>query len=494
MPRDVEIPPSSLCLTESIRDIGYSVETAVADIIDNSISAKASNINIRFTWNSGNPWLAIIDDGCGMGERQLISSMRLGANNPRNSRKKNDLGRFGLGLKTASFSQCRMLTVLSLKDSKVSCCRWDLDKIQNPENEWKLTVFSEEDISKFDNLLDLKKTFLHKKKSGTIVFLENIDRLMEQIASHENKFNEVLSNVKTHLELVFHRFISPDKGKDKINFYFNLNPLKAFDPFNTKMSTELRNELFRFEGEFINVQPYILPHHNKVSKSNWEKYKGKFGYLHNQGFYVYRNRRLIINSTWFRLIPKTELTKLLRVKIDISNSLDHLWKIDIKKSNAYPPEGIRDALKQIIGRIESSGKKVYHQRGHRRSSRFSIPIWNRVDNKGQISYLINREHPSVENFRKSLPKCSEKELMKLIKLFESTYPKESLFYDLTSNPELSVNSNLEKSQLENLLEMFINDSQPDTSKERLREILQVDPFSSYKDIVEQIFRERNYEF
>lgn len=106
---DINLSPRPSALLESLRSIGYTLETALADIIDNSITANSSSISVRFAWNNGDPWIAIIDDGDGMSNDELINAMRFGSRNPVEKRAKNDLGRFGLGMKTASISQCRHL-------------------------------------------------------------------------------------------------------------------------------------------------------------------------------------------------------------------------------------------------------------------------------------------------------------------------------------------------------------------------------------------------
>jgi hypothetical protein len=336
----IDLSPSPSSLIESLRDIGYSIEAAVADVVDNSITALSSLVDLRFSWNSGAPWLAIVDNGYGMAHAELIAAMRFGSMSPLDKREANDLGRFGLGLKTASFSQCRCLTVLSKKDGVLSCCQWDLDSIlKSNSQKWLLRVLSKEEVEKHGVLTVLKAEFLNSYDSGTIVLWDQIDRIDAGADAEvkESKFHECLNSVRSHLELVFHRYISPEAGRSKVRFRFNKDEMEAFDPFNTSKSVERQSSDFKCEGENIHVQPYVLPRHNAVSKSEWKKYEGQAGYLHEQGFYVYRNRRLIIKGTWFRLIPKAELTKLLRVRVDIPNTLDHLWRIDVKKSQASPP-------------------------------------------------------------------------------------------------------------------------------------------------------------
>jgi hypothetical protein len=492
----IDLAPNPKSLFESMRDLGYSIETAIADIVDNSITADAKLIDIRFSWNNGLPWLAIIDSGTGMNEMELNTAMKLGSMSPLEYRAPEDLGRFGLGLKTASFSQCRCLTVVSKKNNIVIGAQWDYDKICSSENgQWPLCLLTESDINDFTELSLLKTEYLKKYKSGTIVFWQKIDRIYEgsSVVSKEAIFNETLNNVRSHLELVFHRFLSPEPGNLKIDIFFNKSPLEAFDPFNTKKSTELRKEEFRFENKRIFVQPYILPHHNKVSKTEWKKYEGK-GYHHEQGFYVYRNRRLIISATWFRLIPKQELTKLLRVKVDIPNSLDHLWKIDVKKSNAFPPAGVRENLKRILTKIEFSGKQVYKQRGQRITSKIEIPAWERIAKDNQIFYAINKKHPLLEQLMDSLTYTQQSLLSHIIEMLQSSFPRDAFFSDVAANPEQVNTVALEREKIEELLSIFLGTSQEKPLKKQLREILTIDPFATNKSLTEEIFLERKYEY
>jgi hypothetical protein len=146
---------------ESIRDIGYSFEVAVADLIDNSVTAGCSDLQIIMV---PHPELifCLLDNGVGMSEHEIVEAMRLASRNPKEIRGKTDLGRFGLGLKTASFSQCRKLTVISKKDAVISCRQWDLDYISD-QNKWLL--ITPEDYSDLPLLRELDEL-----KSGTLVY------------------------------------------------------------------------------------------------------------------------------------------------------------------------------------------------------------------------------------------------------------------------------------------------------------------------------------
>ena len=242
--------------------------------------------------------LAILDDGQGMDRDTLIEAMRPGSQNPLDSREENDLGRFGLGLKTASFSQCRKLTVVSSKNNIKTAALWDLDYVTE-QNDWSLQLPEKEDLDSVyivDNL----------EENGTLVIWENTDRILDDTVAEKTEYivYEKIQDLQKHLEVVFHRYLA---GKDKISIYINDTQLKPFDPFFTSHSAtdELQEEIISVNGEKVHIQPYLLPHYTKVSAQDYEYYEGIGGYLKNQGFYVYRNRRLLIFGTWFRLIPET---------------------------------------------------------------------------------------------------------------------------------------------------------------------------------------------
>ena len=486
----LNIQPSPLALVQSLRDIGYSMESAVADIIDNSITAGADNIHVRFAWNEGNPWIAVIDDGCGMSHAELTDAMRLGSKNPLEEREENDLGRFGLGLKTAAFSQCRQLTLISQKNGMTACREWDLDLIEeNPADGWRLRVIEFSDLQK-DKVIAGPLSAL--QGDGTIVLMRKLDRY----DGMEKKLNSLIKHTRTHIELVFHRFLSPRRGNKSIKILLNNDALTAFNPFNpTHPATqELPVQSIHVDGQSVKVQPYVLPHYNKISRSEYEKYSGTGGYLQNQGFYVYRNRRLIISGTWFRLIKKEELTKLLRVQIDLPNSLDYLWKIDVKKSHASPPEAIRNELKLIIDRIAAAGKRVYRQRGKKLANTVKVPGWVRKAAEGKITYEINRDHPLIEQVKESLPAEKQRGFNDLIFMLEGSFPTELFYSDVAKKPEALCKPKFNEEQFSSLLDIFIKQivasGVPET--ELASRLASIDPFAAYPEEVEKFLQQRGY--
>lgn len=489
------LEPSPSSLMESLRDIGYSMETALADVIDNSITAEATRIDIFFSWNLAKPWLAIQDDGHGMTEAELLYAMRLGSNNPLNERSENDLGRFGLGLKTASFSQCRQLTVITKKSNTLSAMEWDLDQItDNPIDGWKIKILSREDLNELVDITNLLEN-LESTNSGTIVVWRKLDRLdtFDSQAIRERKLNNLIDSSRNHIELTFHRFLNAGAGNKSTKMYINGDMLLGVDPFNTShiATLELPKQAIYVDLKEIIVQPYILPHYTKVSAQDYDKFSGDGGYLHNQGFYVYRNKRLIIKSTWFRLMPKEELTKLIRVRVDIPNSLDHIWKIDVKKSNANPPESVRKGLKQIISEVEYSGKRVFKQKGHRLKSKVLEPVWNRTVASGKVMYEISKSHPLIDTFKANLDSESQRDFLNILKSIESSFPSDLYFNDFANSPESVDKPLVSEEELTNILKVFtpLYLATCNTQDDLINKLIQIEPMASSPQLTHKIINE-----
>jgi hypothetical protein len=411
---DIAAPrPDSLI--QSLRAFGYSPETAIADIVDNSISAGSKNIDILFHWDGPDSFITICDDGHGMLER-----------GPK------DLGRFGLGLKTASFSQGKRLTVASKSNSsKISLRSWDLDYVTEC-GEWRLLKScSPVMTSQLDRLDDVS--------SGTIVLLENLDRLTfgTQVDNprDQNKFLEDAERVKNHIAMVFHRYLERPGGP-KITV--NSRPVKPWDPFlTTEAATQnLTEEAHHILGGKLIVRPYVLPHVTKIDQAVYDKAAGPKGWNAQQGFYVYRNSRLLVAGEWLGLgFQKEEHYKLARILLDIPNSMDEHWEIDVKKSRAYPPAVFRSELKRIAQLTRQQAAEVYRHRGkvlaREHSGSFSY-TWNRKVTHGKISYSINRDHPFIKMLIDQ--QGTKNEVSNLLKLIEETVPVPLIMVDNAENP------------------------------------------------------------
>ena len=438
MANNIQLSPHPAALIESLRSIGYTAETALADIIDNSITANAAHITIQFRWKEKDSWIAIIDDGHGMSSEELTNAMRFGSSSPLEDRDKNDLGRFGLGMKTASISQCRQLTVASKYKEGINVRQWDLDKISKQKSDdWLLSILSDGDVKNDTLLSELINNHLAKKNAGTILLWRQLDTSLvgEHMHHDENRFNEIMDTSRKHLETVFHRFLSPGPGQISTHMDFNGSALIAFDPFGPPVNArqELTAEDIIIDQHTIKVQPYVLPHHSKVSRSEYIKYAGEAGYLANQGFYIYRNKRLIVKATWFRLIKKEEMNKLIRIRVDIPNSLDHLWSINVNKSQVRPPESVRKELRKIIKRIEGKGKMVFKRRATKLSNRTLTPVWKREAMGGKIQYKINENHPLLSHLLNNGPKEYAQQLRSCFQLIDQSFPFDAYYADVASD-------------------------------------------------------------
>jgi len=479
----IELTPRASVMIEAMRDIGYSFDSAVADIIDNSIAAGAQNIDLRYGWKTDLPWIAIIDDGCGMSRAELLEAMRPGSKDPRHERAAHDLGRFGLGLKTASFSQCRELTALTRQSEEPNGMRWDLDRV-SVTNKWEITELQESDLQ------DLPVP--PPTHRGTVILWRKIDRL-ELTGIGEvghDAFNELMSIVRQHLARIFHRFLSGELGHKKIRISINGTDIEPYDPFaELNIATQkFPPEVVRFRDSEVKIQAFVLPHHSKVSAKDYERLAGPEGYLRNQGFYIYRNRRLIIWGSWFRLARQEELTKLARVRIDIPNNTDHHWGIDVRKARAHPPLIVKNRLRQVIEQIRSGARRPYTQRGRVIVETHASPVWVRKMHNDRIEYVINDEHPLLAELLTDLQVADRQRLRQMIRMFGQTFPAAAFFSDYSNTPKQIESEHPDMDMMLALAKMLIQ-ANPDLDQTGLATVLtSMEPFSRYPDQIGVITR------
>lgn len=452
---------------ESIRDIGYSFEVAVADLIDNSITAGSNNLNIEIV-PQPEPVFTMLDDGKGMSEFEIVEAMRLASKNPKEVRNKNDLGRFGLGLKTASFSQCRKLTVLSKKDEVISCRQWDLDYISE-KNEWLL--ITPDEYRHFPLFTDLNNL-----ESGTLVCWQLLDRL------DKTNLTNIIDQVRKHLALVFHRFL---EGADQkaIKIKINNNPVLPFNPFNlTHPATQqLQLEKIKVYTSDVYIQPFILPHHSKLSQQEYEFYATEEGYIKSQGFYLYRGNRILIYGTWWGLHKTADAHKLVRIKIDIPNDMDALWGIDIKKSTARPAEAIKSDLRRIISHVTEIGSKPFTGRGRRIEDKTVIQFWEIMPLVDGFRFSINQNHPLFTNLQSDLSPVALEKLLLYLKGLQAYLPTDAIQFKLQNNPhQLKQLSAFSEQDVKKLTERLLAAGLP---QPYIEDLLKTEIFINRKDLI-----------
>lgn len=428
----LEVIPDPTSLIESMRAVGYSAEAAVADVMDNSISAGASTIRVQYD-AIHSPYVAVLDDGRGMLPEELTNAMRHGSTNPADQRDARDLGRFGLGLKTASLSQCRKLTVVSKKGGRTSARCWDLDVVRQT-SQWLVVVPPQSDMEK----LPLYGR-LSAQESGTLVIWQDLDRLTAGAGNPQLEMTTKMSPLLEHLALVFHRFTAKEAEHPVVIITVNGQPLPSRDPFLSSNSYRqvLEGQLIKHARGEVRVAPFILPPISQLTPEEVDMAGGREGLRGSQGFYVYRSRRLVIWGTWFRLVPKQESYKLTRVRVDIPNSFDELWALDIKKSAAYPPDIIRERLRQLIPHFAEKSRKAIVYAGRKSVGSSAItPLWVRFEPKhGSFSYQVNSEHPLIAELGKTLDPSQQNHLGVILEHLGVSIPYEGIYADMCGDQQ-----------------------------------------------------------
>jgi hypothetical protein len=417
--------PNPKSTINSYRSFGYNLSTAIADIVDNSISANATEIKISFKWDGQNSYISVLDNGIGMNVSELVLALTPGGKDPEDERHLNDLGRFGMGLKTASFSQCKRLTCITKKENNFTIKRcWDIDFI-NQENEWQLLDYVS-DISFCDGI--------NNQKSGTLVLWEKLDRIIGNAETNnesvKNAFYQEMMNVKHHLKLVFHKFIE----SKRIKIFFLNEEIEPYNPFLLNLNPKPEMGLPEKFGN-VEITYFILPHMSEIGKIEYENSGGSLGWFQQQGFYIYRGDRLLVAADWLGLEKKRDYSKLARIAVSFSNENDFNWHLDIKKSTANPPIEIRRELSRIAKIAIVKSAKIYNWRGQKTFSESTIanyePLWTDEKNREGIKkYKINRKHPIISSLLSENSKLAGKAL----KLLEENVPIELILSNQNEDP------------------------------------------------------------
>ena len=422
-------------MIEALRGLGYSTATALADIIDNSIAAGADRVDVTFSWSRATSTITVLDNGTGMDEGELDTAMRLGERSPLAERAVHDLGRFGLGLKTASFSQCRRLTVASRKKDRTSCLRWDLDVLAaSADDGWHLLEGPAEGS-------EILLGPLEAQDRGTLVLWEIPDRIVTPGFS-EQDYLDLIDLVERHFAMVFHRFLSGPGPR--LNLTINGRPVGPWDPFIIRHTATWSSPVERIpaEGGFVEVQCHVLPHRDRLTAQEHDAASGPDGWTAQQGFYVYRNERLLVAGSWLglgrgRSWTKEEAHRLARIRLDIPNTADFAWKIDIRKSNARPPVAARERLTRLAEDTRARARRVFAHRGQpvRTGSGESVTqAWHAEHFKGGMRYRIDLDHPAVRAVLEDAGPLAP-QVQAMLRIIEETIPVQRIWLDTAETHE-----------------------------------------------------------
>ena len=469
----IELPPIAPLLMQSLRAVGYTTPAALADLIDNSIAADATTVAIRFT-TTPVPFVAVIDDGHGMDEASLVAAMRFGSRDPRDMRTGMDLGRFGLGLKTASLSQCRRLTVASIHQGHLAIAAWDIDDCER-RNSWWLGRPDQSAVP--DEAIEL----LTAQGRGTAVVWENLDRLTATGGGNSWHAIEVaIEDSADHLAMVFHRFLAGEMSRS-FEITINNRPIPRLDPFleGHVRGQALHSEAFTIEGHTVTVSPFVLPFPSKLRPAELDRAGGRESLKTGHGFYVYRGGRLVVPGGWFRIVPSDELIRLARVRVDVPVELDHLWKVDIRKTIAEPPAALRPHLKRIVGDVTLRSRRVYAYKGNPKAETERVPLWRRHELRdGAAAWRVNRDHPAIAAFLEA-----GKDIDELMRLLEASLPVHDIYLQISNDLPVSDDTGFAQTELEELARRMVDAFQdkPDLVRDILQRLPMTDPFSRDPD-------------
>ena len=421
--RDEKLIPG-VELLESMRSVGYSFNAAAADIIDNSITAEARFVDVFADTVKGGH-VAFLDDGNGMTPSQARDALKL-AGTRHVDRDGTDLGRFGLGLKTASLSQGRRLSVITKRDGVTTGLQWDLDHVLE-SREWAIRLLEETDLESVPHA-----DILRMKASGTLVVWESLDYLLAGAQDVSQWMERLVVGLRDHIGLVFQRFL---EGRNALQIRVNGIAVRPIDPFlegnsRTQVSPI---ENVTIEGRAVVIEAFTLPHVSALSAK--ERRRDDLGprMREHQGFYVYRNRRLISAGGWFGLSKTEELSKQTRVRVDIPPSLDHHWQLDIKKSRVEPPQAFRQRFRQIIDQVKVPSARVHRFRGRQASTTDSIFFWRVIEVRDGFRYEVNVTHPAVSAVRQALPEVAIAMFDRLLVDLANSFPASDLYVRMSDN-------------------------------------------------------------
>jgi hypothetical protein len=427
-----EASPNPEFLIKSIAEQGYSLETALADLMDNSISANTDKIEVLIDMEEEPFRLFLADNGDGMTEESLIKNMQFPSNSPDNKRDDEDLGRFGLGLKTASFSQTRKFTVLSKpKGERVFKGRtWDVDFLK--DNGWKIIVNSKVEI---DNLIQQYKKLSNDHlnefedfNANTIIIWSGLYKF-ENYLEEKNRKNALKKEINEvtadYLSLVFHRFM--EKTMNPLKIRINNIQVSPFNPFpdNEKDFRQIEPKQSQFKSDVIKIEGYVLPSRSiEESKQGLSKWTTRYrGLMDMEGLYIYRADRIILFGGWNGLIKKAPRLQLARLKVEVGNKVDHLLHLNVAKSQISVPHELRVAFEQYIDELKVEAEREFYNRGIRKFSGAKSPenhqLFERSSSDKGSLLEVNSNFPLIKILKESLNKDQNSKLNLILRMINT---------------------------------------------------------------------------
>jgi hypothetical protein len=347
-----EVIPSAKKLIKSLRNIGYDFSTAVADLVDNSLEANATKVEIDVTFEGEESYVIIADNGKGMDVLELQEAMRFGSNH--DYEKEEDLGKFGLGLKTASFSQCITFIVASRSErfkKNINAYYWDLEEVEQSDK-WEITKIDPGTLTK---LLDRHLS----NNTGTVVIWKKLDRItgMKHPEGEfaKRRLTKMCRDLEDHLGMVFHRFLAGEVHGRNLRILLNGNKVEAWDPYcRQELHTQTFDSIkldFENEGKVgaITLEPYVLPTEEQFStKKAFALAGGPELWNRQQGFYIYRSNRMI---------------QCGGIALTFSSYLDDYFNLNISKMQVKLPSDVKEGLMKSLSQVVKQANVTYRKIG-----------------------------------------------------------------------------------------------------------------------------------
>ncbi len=485
--------PKADALMWSMRSMGYSFEAAIADVIDNSISAGCTYVKLFFPRTPVETIsVGILDDGCGMSKDFLFEAMRYGSSDTEQERNDNDLGRFGLGMKAASLSQCKILTVVSKQADECSAFTWNLNVIRQ-QKDWVVQEHSQKEIKELPYFNELQNI-----EHGTLVVWQDFDVISK---SNDGRIYEALIEYKEplnkYLGLVFHRYLNGTGNK--LTIFINDGKVRGLDPFleshpKTTAKKERTIDIRDSMGaeRLIYIKPFVLPYATDMSAKDRELVGGVEDLRVKQGFYIYRNRRLIIWGTWFNMRRRGELTKNARIRVDIPNSLDDIWGINIMKQKAFIPKSIQRRMRKTVEETMDISITQQRHRGRKENINDIDYIWDRIEGRDKTYYYqINRESKVYKMIREKMSEEDVSYLDMFISEVEKNLPIQQIHIDKSNEAifdEEEDNRFDEVFQLGVTMVDLVKSFGQKTIQQIVDDLMKSEPFCGYEQIKETLLK------
>jgi len=379
---------------EALRGIGYDLNASVADLVDNSITPRVGSDVVEIIFkkeldqysNKEKFILKVVDNGCGMTNEELWDAMTIGADVGENYGSR-DLSRYGFGMKTASLAHCQILNVISKKNNKVSGYKWDLNRLKG-KKKWEMY-----EMDKLETNDIIEKCDVKLGKTWTIVVWKDLFQIEKDYVSYskpamaENFYYNLIAELKIHLGMVFHRFIDGSIDDNPLTLRINKTDIEPWDPFQ-------RHEEYAKEIEFdddksnfnlsdndvpVIIKGYIMPNQDQYSSPDaWKDGKGLLSWNDSQGYYIYRENRIIRYGGYQGIRGKDEHDKLARISIDISREMDKEFKLNVSKNLLQFPAELRHHLKENINKYVTGPARDRYDKKYEREKHV---VKNRIRNK-----------------------------------------------------------------------------------------------------------------